>query len=124
MTTSRSPLLLHEDVFYDFFRPYRHPEASENCWGGLGLETFGADFRLVRSLDINCVWTVVDGDTGRDQWITPGIRYVNRVCYLVAERSNEGADVDFRCPWNSASLTPLGLKRQLSRLRSLLAAVR
>lgn len=124
MMTSCPPLLLHEDAFYEFFRPYRHPEASENCWGGLGLETFGADFRLVLRLDVNCVWTVVDSDAGRDQWITPGVRYVNRVCYLVAEISNEGADVDFRCPWNNLSLTPLGLKRQLSRLRRLLAAAR
>lgn len=116
MMTAITPLLLHEDVFYEFFRPYRHPQATENCWGGLGLETFGADFELLRSLDIDHLWTVVDGDDGRAQWITPGIRYVNRVCYLVTERSSSGLAVDFRCSWRRSSLTRLGLERQLNCL--------
>ncbi len=34
-------LLLHEDVFYEYFKPYRHPKAHHNIWGGHGLETFG-----------------------------------------------------------------------------------
>lgn len=114
-------LLLHEDTFYEFFRPFRPPEAKHDIWGGLGLETFGSDFELVQRFDIDYVWTVVDGDSGRGQWITPGIRYVNRICYLVTERSSSGIDVDFRCPLRPSSLTPLGLKRQIRRLERLLA---
>lgn len=106
-------LTLHEDTFYEFFRPYRHPDACHDIWGGLGLETFGADWDLVRGFDADRVWTVVDGDSGGDQWITPGIRRVNRVCYLVTERSNMGLDLDFRCPSRPHTLTAIGLARQV-----------
>jgi hypothetical protein len=116
-------LVLHEDAFDEFFRPFRHPDAQHDIWGGLGLETFGADFELVRCFDIDRVWTVVDGDTGWDQWITPGIRYVNRICYLLTERPHNGLDVDFRCPLRPNSLTPLGLKRQINRLEAALKSV-
>jgi len=57
-------LTLHEDAFSEFFRPYRHPQASCDIWGGIGLETFGDDLELVKS-----VWIVVDGDDG-DQWMS------------------------------------------------------
>ena len=116
-------LCLHEDAFYAFFRPYRHPDARHNIWGGLGLETFGADWELVRGFDIDRVWTVVDGDSGCDQWITPGIRYVNRVCYLLTERSSLGLEVDFRCPSRPHTLTPLGLARQIRRIERALLDV-
>ena len=109
-------LILHEDAFYEYFKPYRHPLASHDIWGGHGLETFGDDLCLVRSLDENYVWTVVDGDDGDDQWITPGIRFVNRICYLVTENPHNFVSIDFRCPYRLNSLTPLGLKRQLNKL--------
>ncbi|TVO50476.1 hypothetical protein FHP91_21025 [Denitromonas halophila] len=119
-----SPILrLHEDAFYAFFRPYRHPEARHDIWGGIGLETFGADWELVRGSDIDHVWTVVDGDSGSDQWITPGIRYVNRVCYLLTERSNMGVEVEFRCQGRPHTLTPIGLARQIRRLERALLGV-
>lgn len=111
-------LRLHEDVFYEFFRPYRHPNAHHDIWGGLCLETHGADWDLVESADIDRLWTVVDGDSGRDQWIIPGVHYVNRICYLLTERSCMGLEVDFRCPSRPHSLTPIGLARQIRRLES------
>jgi len=40
--------VLHEDAFYEFFRPYRHPQAQYDIWGGIGLETFGRDLELVK----------------------------------------------------------------------------
>ncbi len=109
-------LTLHEDAFYEYFKPYRHPSAQHNIWGGHGLETFGADLNLVRSLDRSFVWTVVDCE--RDQWIIPGIHYVNRVCYLVTEISHNDAGLEFRVPYRLSSLTPLGLRRQLTRIRA------
>jgi hypothetical protein len=54
-----SSLILHEDVFYEYFVPYRHPKAHHNIWGGLGLETFAEDMTLVRSIDSKHVWTVL-----------------------------------------------------------------
>lgn len=118
-----SPLILHEDAFYDFFVPYRHPKSLHDIWGGHGLETFGTDLELVRSLDENHLWTVVESGCDDDLWITPGFHYVNRICYLVTERPHNGLIVDFRVPHKLSSLTPLGLKRQTRKLeRALLQA--
>jgi len=77
-------ITLHEDAFYEFFRPYRHKDASHDIWGGIGLETFGDDLELVKSLPVESVWTVVDGDD-TDQWILTGIHTINRICYLITE---------------------------------------
>ncbi len=115
MESSIESFVLHEDAFYEYFKPYRHPEAQYNIWGGIGLETFGKDYETVRGLDPDFVWTVIEGDSD-DLWITPGIRYVNRICYLVTERSHMGLDVEFRCPHRMTSLTELGLKRQINKL--------
>ena len=116
-------LLLHEDTFYEFFKPYRHPKSTNDIWGGLGLETFGADYELARSLDSNFIWTVVEAGDGRNDWITPGIHYVNRICYLVTTVPHADINVEFRCPHRITSLTPLGLKRQLNKLKRACAAV-
>ena len=115
------PLLLHEDTFYEFFVPYRHPKAKAALWNGMGLDSFGDDFQLVRSIDDNYVWTVVDSGCNSDQWITTGIHYVNRICYLVTEKPHNGLMVDFLAPHNLRSLTPLGLKRQLRKLEKAMA---
>jgi len=120
MTT---PVVLHEDAFYEYFKPYRHPDSSHNIWGGLGLETFGKDLEIVRRLDDLYVWTVQDGDSSNDQWIIPGYHFVNRICYLVTEKSHKGIDIDFRVPSRLNSLTPLGLKRQINKIDRLTKAV-
>jgi hypothetical protein len=118
-----TPVVLHEDAFYEYFKPYRHPDSSHNIWGGLGLETFGKDLEIVRRLDDSYVWTVLDGDSSNDQWIIPGYHFVNRICYLVTEKSHNGIDVDFRVPSRLNSLTPLGLKRQINKIDRLTKAV-
>jgi len=112
-------VVLHEDAFYEYFKPYRHQDARHDIWGGLGLETFGKDIETVRKLDDAYVWTVLDGDSSNDQWIVPGIHFVNRICYLVTEKSHRGLDVEFRIPSRLNSLTPIGLKRQLNRITHL-----
>jgi hypothetical protein len=118
-----TPVVLYEDAFYEYFKPYRHPDSSHNIWGGLGLETFGKDLEIVRRLDDSYVWTVLDGDSSNDQWIIPGYHLVNRICYLVTEKSHNGIDVDFRVPSRLNSLTPLGLKRQINKIDRLTKAV-
>jgi hypothetical protein len=115
------PVVLHEDAFYEYFVPYRHPEARHNVWGGHGLETFGEDIQLVRRLDPEYAWTVVDGES--DQWITPGVRYVNRICYLVTKKAHNWLDVDFRVARNARSLTAIGLRRQIRKIESLMLAL-
>lgn len=114
-------LTLHEDTFYEYFKPYRHPNAQHDIWGGHVLETFSPDLELVHSLDPLFVWTVVDCE--HDQWIIPGIHYVNRVCYLVTKTPHNDIAIEFRVPWRLSTLTPLGLSRQLTRInRSLESA--
>lgn len=105
----------HEDVFYEYFRPFRHPSAEFDIWGGHGLETFGSDQDIVRQHDQNYVWTVLDGES--DQWIVSGYHYVNRVCYLLTEISHRGVLVEFRVARSWSTLTPLGLARRISSLR-------
>lgn len=110
-----STLTLHEDTFYEYFKPYRLPKASYDIWGGLGLETFDKDFDVVRSLPSECVWTVLDSE-GDDQWIVPGIHYVNRVCYLVTKVAQNDLSIEFRIKHQASSLTKIGLTRQIKRL--------
>ena len=115
------PYTLHEDTFYEYFEPYRHPEAHFDIWGGIGLETFGEDMEIVRRTNPEYIWTIRDGESGRDQWITPGIGYVNRVCYLVARKPHKWIDLEFRIPHSMSALTPLGLRRQITQLTRLIA---
>ena len=115
-----SPTTFHEDVFYAHFRPFRHDKSEFDIWGGLGLETFGHDLHLVRSFPAEYVWSVLDGCEGPDQWIAPGIHFVNRVCYMLTEVPHDWADVQFRVHHDLKSLTSLGLKRRLSTLRKTL----
>jgi len=49
--------------------------------GGVGLETYGDDLELVKTVPASDMWAVVDGDG--DQWILTGIHTVNRICYLI-----------------------------------------
>lgn len=116
-------LTLHEDAFYEFFRPYRHPQSHHDIWGGIGLETFGEDLELVKSLPATHLWTVVDGDDG-EQWILTGIHTVNRICFLISEVPHDWRDMQFRIPRRGYALTPLGLKRQASKLERLALHVR
>lgn len=118
---SMPPILLHEDAFYEYFVPYHHPKSSSNIWGGLGLEIFGEDCQLARSLDDNFVWTVVDDDCSRDQWITTGIHSVNRICYLVTEKPHHGLLFEFRIPHRLTTLTPIGLSRQVRKIEKTMA---
>lgn len=114
--------VFHEDVFYEYFRPFRHPSSHFDIWGGLGLETFGEDLEIVKSYAENFVWTIVDGCEGSDQWITPGIQFVNRICYLLTTVPHDGAPVEFRIEHRPRSLTPLGLTRRITTLRRLMLA--
>lgn len=113
-----TPCVLHEDTFYEYFKPIRHAGTMCDIWGGRGLETYGKDLEIVRRHDPDFVWTVVDGESG-NQWITTGYHYVNRVCYLITEKPHNSIPVEFRV--RNDSLTPLGLKRQVLKLQRLMA---
>ena len=113
--------VFHEDVFYEYFRPFRHPSANFDVWGGHGLETFGDDLKIVNDYAQEFVWTVVDGSEGSDQWILPGYHHVNRICYLLTERPHDWAPLEFRIARGPHSLTPLGLARRVSSLKRIMS---
>lgn len=119
MSVNLSPpvLTLHEDTFYEYFQPYRHPNTSLDCFGGIGMETFGKDRDLVYSLDSNFVWTVMDGTDDGKLFISTGLHLVNRVAYLVTNKPHFELPIGFRCDGRPSSLTQLGLKRQTNKLR-------
>lgn len=117
------PRILHEDTFYEYFDPYRHPEAHFNIWGGIGLETFGKDIEIVRKIEPEYLWTVVDDGEGPDQWIATGYHHVNRVCYLITRRPHNWIPVEFRIPHRMTTLTPIGIRRQITVLERIIAAV-
>jgi len=107
---------LHEDTFYEYFQPYRHPATSMSCFGDLGLETYGKDRELAYSLDSSFMWTVMDGTDNGRLFICTGLHVVNRVAYLVTKKPHYDLQIGFRCDGRPSSLTPLGLKRQVTQL--------
>ena len=113
--------VFHEDVFYEYFLPFRHPLARFDIWGGHGLETFGDDLQLAFNHDENHVWTVVDGEVGTDQWIIPGFHRVNRICFLLTEVAHFDAPIEFRIERGPRSLTPIGLVRRITTLKRILS---
>lgn len=111
--------VLHEDAFYEYYKPYRHPKSAHDIWGGLGLETFGSDLELVVASDLNHVWTVLEDGMSDDYWIVTGIHRVNRICYLLTEVPHNSIQIDFRVRYRPrpVSLTKIGLARQISQIK-------
>ena len=116
MTAPSVPRMFHEDAFYEYFKPIPRLGTMRDIWGGHGLETYGEDLEIISRQDPAFLWTVVDGESA-DQWITAGFHYVNRVCYLVTEKPHNFALLEFRVRKDCHTLTPLGLKRQISTLK-------
>ena len=121
-SVSEPGIELHEDTFYEYFQPYRHPATSISCFGDLGLETYGKDRELAYSLDSTFMWTVMDGTDNGRLFICPGLHVVNRVAYLVTQEQHYNLQVGFRCDGRPRSLTPLGLRRQVTQLTRYIAA--
>lgn len=112
-------IFLHEDTFYEYYKPYRHPKSAHDIWGGHGLEAFGSDLDLVASSDPNHVWTVLEDGMTDDYWIVTGIHLVNRICFLLTEVPHYSIPIDFRGRYRPrpTSLTEIGLARQISRIK-------
>ena len=119
MPQSSTPCVLHEDTFYEYFKPILRPGTMYDIWGGHGLETYGGDLEIVHRQYPAFMWTVVDGDAG-DQWITTGFHYVNRVCHLITVKPHNFFILEFRVRRRPNCLTPLGLKRQIVKLEQFL----
>ena len=114
--------VFHEDVFYEYFHPFRHPLASfGDVWGGHGLETYGNDLQLAFKYDTDYVWTVVDSGESSDEWIIPGFHRVNRICFLLTKVAHFDAPIEFRIARSPHSLTPIGLARRITTLKGILS---
>lgn len=114
--------VFHEDVFYEYFRPFRHPLARfGDIWGGHGLETYGDDLQLAFKYDSDYVWTVVDCGDCSEEWIIPGFHRVNRICFLLTEVAHFDAPIEFRIESGPHSLTPIGLARRITTLKRILS---
>jgi hypothetical protein len=112
---SQPYVFLHEDAFYAYFEPYRHPDATCNVWNELGLSAYGKDWATLKTVSSDYVWTVVDCDG--DQWITPGFHVVNRVCYLITRKPHMFLPFEFKSARRPSSLTLLGLLRQVNKIK-------
>ena len=115
----RSPCVLHEDTFIEYFKPHRPTKARYEIWGGLGLEASGKDWDTVSKMPVTYVWTVMDTDVG--PWIVPGIHSVNRICFLVTRKPHNWADFAFNAAPRNAFLSKIGLTRQMATVRRLLS---
>lgn len=118
---SAALLVISEEAFDHRFRPMKHPEAHFDSWGGLGIETFGADWALVQKLHPSRVWTVNDGcDEGEDQWILPGIHHVNRVVYLYTRHQHYFAPLVVEVSDTSSNADSSTISAQISQANRLI----
>lgn len=78
------------EEFLEIFKPRRIPRSSEED-PEYFFETYDEDYETVRKVafedkehtDFHNVWTLIDDD---GKWyIVPGIRYVNRMNYLICD---------------------------------------
>lgn len=112
---SPSYVFLHEDAFETYFEPYRHPNTTANVWNDVGLSAYGKDWETLKEVSPDYVWTVIESEG--DRWITPGFHVVNRVCYLITKKPHMFLPFEFKSAWRPTSLTPLGLLRQMNKIK-------
>lgn len=87
------PTLKPRKITYDKwvtkFKPIKnHLEKNAN-FDGLMFETYGNELEFIKETRPDCVWTVVEGDTGK-WYIIDGYHHVNRAGYLVTQVPFEG----------------------------------
>ena len=81
-----SPTLKPKKITYDKwvtkFKPIKNHLKKQAPFEGLMFETFGEELDFIKETPPDCVWTVVEGDTGK-WYIIEGYHHVNRIGYLV-----------------------------------------
>lgn len=110
--------IFHEDAFNEFFEPYVPAGCNGDSFGGIGLNGFGSDLEVVRKIPEQFVWSVTE-ELG-EYWISPGLRYVNRLNYLITSRPHNFMPIEFRSYKYRPFLTEIGRKRLQLRLHKLL----
>lgn len=116
-----SNLILHEDILFDFFEPYRHPDRQHDLWDGLGLETYGSDYEIVQKLDAAYIWTVLDSADSCDDLVVAGRHYANRSCYLITTRPHNSAWLEVHCHYPPKRVSAKDVKQQIMFAKNLIA---
>ena len=83
--------------FWDY-KPVKNSLAPDSSFDGCLIETYGAEYELVRKQckkDTTKLWTIIDGE-GRDLYAVAGFHFVNRLGYIITERSWERDDIEYR----------------------------
>ena len=72
-------------LFLDRHKPkLNHLEPNAAC-DGFMFETFGDEWQFVKSQPVNHVFTITEGDNGKNWYAGPGFHIVNRIGYFVTE---------------------------------------
>ena len=91
-----------EDDFlkwWDLYKPTGNPiEGSGPCVGDVQrmFEMYGSDLKTVQEIfekAPDTVWTMVEADD--NIWLTPGMRFVNRLGYYITEVAYPDDERDF-----------------------------
>lgn len=91
-----------EEYFWETYKPelnkfYDNPE--DCSFGGCMYETYGEEVEYVRQVAIanpRRVWTIIDGD-GESLWYIAGMKFVNRLGYLVTEGEWQDEHEQYQC---------------------------
>jgi hypothetical protein len=67
------------DIFVDKFNPLYNATGDSFL-----IETYGEDYEKVKKAGHEYVWTLLDCD-GK-MYLTPGIRWVNRMNYIICQK--------------------------------------
>ena len=95
---------LTDEDFYKKYTPIKNHLDDNAGWDGCMFETFGDEVQHVCNTSndpdtAKRVWTVVEGDTGKDLWIIAGYHYVNRIGYLITEQEWEDDGESYLDKW-------------------------
>lgn len=85
----------HVTVFFEKYQPIENT-SNTACFESddkfYGFETFGSDLEKVKAANPKQIWTVVESEVRDGTVIVNGMRYCNRVFYIITE--NEWKDGD------------------------------
>ena len=83
-----------EEVFYEEYKPIKNHYDPNASFDGHMFETYGEEVAFVveQSRVSNKVWTIIESE-GK-MYICAGFRYVNRIGYLITEKSWSSSEIE------------------------------
>ena len=85
---------ISEEVFYEEYKPIKNHYDPNAAFDGHMFETYGEEVAFVveQSRVSNKVWTIIESE-GK-MYICAGFRYVNRVGYMITEKSWNSSEIE------------------------------